>query len=61
MIIASGFRALQVGIRAWLVLSGPELGDYFCLYVNGIGISSIIVLLFLYVGCGLCVVRDGWW
>jgi len=46
---------LQVGNRAWLVWSGQELGDFSCLYANGIGINLIFVLLFLSIGCGLCV------
>jgi len=42
---------LQCGIRAWLVLSGPELGDFSCLYANDIELPSILVVLFLSVGC----------
>ena len=42
---------LQVGIRAMSVLSGPKLGDSFCLYANGMRIPSMFVVLFLSVVC----------
>ena len=45
---------LQCGVRAMSVLSGPAVGDFSCLYVNGIELPSILVLLFLYVGLVLC-------
>jgi hypothetical protein len=38
-------RALQVGIRAWLVLSGLVSVEFSCSYANGNGLPSVLVLL----------------